>query len=441
MLLLGEKMRVILSGAVVLASLSFTVLPPAFAQSVAAVGGPAEAPPAGFSGQQYVDSRGCVFMRAGFGGQVTWVPRIGRDRKPMCNAVTPSQAAARLAQGDTAAPLGGTQDVGAPMDTIASEMTAGRKTGVFAPIAVPGIEQGAVAPRAVARAQGYVAPAPRAAIQMPNLASAAPSAAPSATYSGGVSGAAACPASAPVLQAIPLTTGGSVTVCTRGDGSATGWVSPNYRGVGAALRGVQGQQTGAALAGGGYTGGGAQGYSGAVSSGQSGRYVQTVIAGQQIIAQRPAPQTYEAAWDDDRLNPYRGWGTATGWAQQAQVWTQKVPAQTVADVARKKAQRSAGLAAQSGTRLTASTMSAGGQTQAAAGGRIYVQVGTFGQPANAQNAAGRLAGMGLPVASAKGIRGGQQLVAIMAGPFASVADASAALSLARGAGFGDAFIR
>jgi hypothetical protein len=432
---LGEKMRMILSGAVILASLSIMALPPVFAQSVAAVGGPAEAPPAGFSGQQYVDSRGCVFMRAGFGGQVSWVPRIGRDRKPMCDAVTPSQAAARLAQGDTAAPLGDTQDVGAPMDTIASDMTAGRKTGVFAPIAVPGIEQGASAPRAIARTQGTSAIVPRAAIQMPNLASAAPS----ATYGGGVSGAAACPASAPVLQAIPLSTGGSVTVCTRGDGSATGWVSPNYRGVGAALRAGQGQQSGAALAGLVHAGGG-QVHNGAASSGQSGRYVQTVIAGQQIIAQRSAPQTYEAAWDDDRLNPYRGLGTATGWSQQAQVWTQKVPAQTLADVARKKAQRSAGTA-QSGTRLTASSMSAGGQSQAAAGGRIYVQVGTFGQPANAQNAAGRLAGLGLPVASAKGMRGGQLLVAIMAGPFASAADASAALSMARSAGFGDAFIR
>jgi len=436
MLLAGEKMRVILSGAVILASLSVMALPPVFAQSVAAVGGPAEAPPAGFSGQQYVDSRGCVFMRAGFGGQVTWVPRIGRDRKPMCDAVTPSQAAARLAQGDTqAAPMGGTQDVGAPMDTIASDMTAGRKTGVFAPIAVPGIEQGAAAPRAVARAQGsaqgYTAPAPRASIQMPNIASAAPNYAPTASYSGGVSGAAVCPSTAPVLQAIPLTSGGSVTVCTRGDGSATGWVSPNYRGVGAALRGGAGGQAGAVLAGGAsYTGGKQAGVAG---GGQGGRYVQTVIAGQQIIAQRPALQTYEAAWADDRLNPYRGLGTATGWAQQAQVWTQKVPAKTHADVARKKAQ--------SGARLTASTMSAGGQTQAAPGGRIYVQVGTFGQPANAQNAAGRLAGMGLPVASAKGMRGGQQLVAIMAGPFASAADASAALSLARSAGFGDAFIR
>jgi hypothetical protein len=438
-------MRVILSGAVILASLSFLAAPPVLAQSVAAVGGPAELPPAGFTGQQYVDSRGCVFMRAGFGGQVTWVPRIGRDRKPMCNAVTPAQAAARLAQGDTAAApqgafgAGQDSDIGAPMDTIASGLGASRKTGVFAPIPVPGLEQGSSAPRSVARSQGYALPAPRTAVQMPNLAAAAPN----TLYGGGVSGAGACPASAPVLQAIPLTTGGSVTVCTRGDGSATGWVSPNYRGVAAALRGggqVQpmGGGQAAGLASAGYAGGGGQA--------SAGRYVQTVLAGQQIIAQRPAAQSYEPAWQDDRLNPYRGLGTATGWAQQAQIWTQKVPAKTHADVARKKAQRSAAWGAawgagQSSARMTASSMSAGGQIQMAAAGHIFVQVGTFGQPANAQNAAGRLAGLGLPVASAKGMRGGQSLVAIMAGPFATANDATAALSLARSAGFHDAFIR
>ena len=54
------------------------------AQSVARVGGPANLPPAGFEGQQWVDSRGCVFLKAGYGGQVNWVPRVGRDRRAMC---------------------------------------------------------------------------------------------------------------------------------------------------------------------------------------------------------------------------------------------------------------------------------------------------------------------------------------------------------------------
>ena len=46
---------------------------------------PAELPPSGFEGREYVDSRGCVFLRSTFGGEVTWVPRYGPDRQPVCN--------------------------------------------------------------------------------------------------------------------------------------------------------------------------------------------------------------------------------------------------------------------------------------------------------------------------------------------------------------------
>lgn len=54
------------------------------AQALNGVDVPAEFPPVSYAGKQYVDSRGCVFIRAGIDGDVVWVPRVNRDRKLLC---------------------------------------------------------------------------------------------------------------------------------------------------------------------------------------------------------------------------------------------------------------------------------------------------------------------------------------------------------------------
>jgi len=54
------------------------------AESLAKSTGPAELPPAGFAGSQFVDSKGCVYIRAGQDGAVQWIPRVNRTRQVIC---------------------------------------------------------------------------------------------------------------------------------------------------------------------------------------------------------------------------------------------------------------------------------------------------------------------------------------------------------------------
>ena len=53
---------------------------------------PVNMPPDGFDGRAFVDSDGCAFLRSTFDGQVTWVPRYGSDREPICGQ-TPTEFA------------------------------------------------------------------------------------------------------------------------------------------------------------------------------------------------------------------------------------------------------------------------------------------------------------------------------------------------------------
>ena len=381
------------------------------AQSLAQIGGPAELPPNSFSGDQYVDSRGCVFLRAGNGGRLNWVPRVTRARKVLCgfpptlgprpaidvaDDIVPETVAPAMAAKAPAAPkppaavvATPVRNVGLPMETIAS---------------LPEMRKAAPAPLVTLDIVRAPAPAVRAA--------------PSQTYeiaasTGVPAGKVGCYTDAPVPQRVTLRNGGTALVCTRGDGTLSGWRPPVY---------PDGARVGASLANPPVE----------FTTHRAGQTGHSAPAPAYTDASNPAPvmpKGYKAAWTDDRLNPNRGRGTAEGQAAQDQIWTRDVPAQLVTDTARKKAKKS--------KTTSVSTSNAATETGAA----IWVQVGTFGVAANATGAAQKLAAMGLPTAKSKISRGGKSLQIVLAGPFGSTADAKAALAMARNAGFGDAILR
>lgn len=208
---------------------------------------PAETPPASYTGIQYVDSRGCAFVRVGVGANVQWVPRVGRDRRQICG-----QSPTRVA----AAPA-------APAQT-ATATTASR------PVVIP---PAPVAPRPVATAPRPVATTPR--IQP----------APVAPASG----------NCPNLPA-------DIRPYFAGPGVRCG---PQAVHPGDAVRGFDQSSLG----------------SGAGEVRQVVRYEVN------------PPPGYRAAWDDGRMNPYRGVFFAGGQRQMEQVWTNTVPRRLVSDPA------------------------------------------------------------------------------------------------------------
>ena len=356
--------------------LCFASAMPGVAQS-----GPAERPPTSFTGQQYVDSRGCVYLRAGYGGQVQWVPRITASRQPLCG-YPPSLGAVNI---EVAAPAPAPMVAAAPVVVAQPVMPAPRLPSPAQPVRV-------------ARSQPVVVASAPAVQPQPIKVQ------PVQVAAGPGPGKIGCYKSAPVAMVVALRGGGSAVVCTRGDGTMNGWRPPVY---------PQGAPVGAAL--------NLPQLAGYQMNGKG----QIVIGGN-----TPAlPKRYRTAWTDDRLNPDRSLGTAQGRAAQDQIWTQEVPAQQAAALPNAKAAPGAK------ARTTVST-----NTNAAAG-TFYVQVGTFGVPDNARGAAARLSALGLPTAKGNLTKNGKALQIVYAGPFGSQAAAQDALSAARAAGFGDAFIR
>ncbi|MCB6178191.1 SPOR domain-containing protein [Rhodobacter sp. Har01] len=383
----------------------------AAAPALAQLREPAEVPPSSYKGQQYVDSAGCVFLRAGFGGKVTWVPRVTRDRKQLCG-YPPSGA-----------PVAPTEMAGA-----ASAAPAPAPNPTLAPApADTAMAAAEPAPKPVAKTTAKAKAKPRAGVETVRLVPEAPP--PGADLR------LACPADTPVAQRLKLRGGGSKVMCTRGDGSLDGASLPIL--VDGSLDGVPvGYAAWAA------DGGAASGEVTATAGAGAGAVDKT---SDKLPAGVPPPG-YKLAWTDDRLNPNRGKQTVDGVYQQDEVWTRTVPAELREDWQKPKPPLTVIVRHRDGSTsehegVVVSTKSDGRrvvQIGEASAGRLMVQVGTFGVPSNAEGAAGRLGALGLPVA--RGSLKGGALTVVYAGPFASAAEAGAALAAARKAGFSDAMI-
>lgn len=106
-----------------------------------ALDGPREQPPASFDGQQFVDSRGCVFLRAARDGKPFWVQRLTGDRQPMCG-YQPTVIEQTVTQ-DTATPetmAGADTDLAeAGPDQTEADQTGPDKTGADTAAAAPDV--------------------------------------------------------------------------------------------------------------------------------------------------------------------------------------------------------------------------------------------------------------------------------------------------------------
>lgn len=420
---------------------------------------PAEFPPASYKGMQYVDSRGCVYIRAGIDGNVTWVPRVTRGRKQVCGAQpTFAKPAAHdlpvIADAPAAAAPAKPAAAPTPVKTPVKTVTAAPK-----PVMV--VRKPAPAPkpatdRAPMKTIASIFTPPKMVKPVRPAPQARPAAKPDPVRA----------AAAPSCDGISAIGRKHMT----GTGLRCGPQAESP--VGAAIRG-NGQRRVAAMAPASVP---------VQAAAPAPRRVQAAAAApakpQPLFgrafdnppvarAVAPIPEGYRPIWQDDRLNPYRGNRTADGRAQMDLVWTQTVPRQLIERASGRDVTRLHPNLRYPFTDLTtqvqtdaqaamasASTKSAGvvstksrapakaAQTAPAtqAGGQSYVQVGTFGVPDNARNTAQRLQQAGLPVRVLNTTRKGKSYQIVLAGPFAGPG-AQTALGTVRKAGFRDAFLR
>ncbi len=400
----------------------------AAAQSAREAATPAEFPPASFSGKQYVDSRGCVFIRAGIDGNVTWIPRVTRSRKQLCG-FQPTQIAA-----DDAAPKAvippTAELITLPKGQRANDpvVADGANVAPSEPVPTP------TAPRVVTTTKPQREPA-RVAKPIPVRTAKASLRRPRPAYN-----------DAYRRDDVPLT----ILTPNWSSGSCQGAseLSRQYINRGSGVR--CGPQDGFA---GGY---------GALDA-NTRVMPKHVYEERQLSRGLSVPDGYRKVWEDDRLNPRRAEmslrqletqsgrqavvvenGDAASGAS-GQIWTRSVPRQGIKQpvnrpvVRLSESRESAGDQDQLVTRLSTRSSPEDGQAPVVEQQK-YVRAATVSDRAKAETVAQSLRKHGLPVRLGKVERAGVTHQVVLAGPFAGPAAAEAALAKVRAAGYAGARI-
>ncbi|WP_136443571.1 SPOR domain-containing protein [Pacificoceanicola onchidii] len=411
---------------------------PAAAQGLDAV--PVNFPPASFNGRQFVDNKGCVFVRAGFDGNVTWVPRVTRQRKQICGQ-TPTFGGG----GGASAPVTATAPAPAPAPTarpvqitadpqpapVRSGVTLAQPSGTIRVLPGGSGTLTPAAPTTTARTAPVVRRAPASkppAAQPPRVVRRVPAPAPTQPR-------ATVRAAPPATGAGPCINGSRTRVVDgRSYVSACGpQKAPQVTSV---RRGWKDSKATAP----------------AITP-QTRIVPRKVYERQQQVLVSAVPEGYRPAWSDDRLNPYRAYQTVEGYRDTQQVWTNRVPRKLTSSVRvhRKKEptiayvgntkQYPTPIISTSGSAHAVKTPVISTRSAPKASGARYVEIGAFTTKAKAQAAAARLSAAGLPVRYGTLKRGGQTLRRVMVGPYASAAALDAGLRTTRSVGYTQAYIR
>ena len=410
---------------------------------------PSEFPPSSYKGKQYVDSQGCVFIRAGIDGNVSWIPRVTRARKTVCG-FKPSLSG-RVASAPAAA-------VEAPV-----QITLNNSTAAAPSIAKPvprRVAKPRRAPAPVVVRQTAPKPAPRV-IQQPVVVAKAPQVVPTTRR---IQAQTACPGASAISQQYLRGNGKSAVRCGPQAAPITGSVTP--------LRGTQ-QVVGIAPSR-------YQAAPAATISSQT-RIVPKHAAQNRINTRNGSvPKGYKKVWDDGRLNPKRAEQTLAGRQQMLLIWTQTVPRRLIdtstgrdvtasvpliypyidvvtqsrelgqVQIVQRNGQIAKRVVRNRGSRTPVYSSRSAPKAEAVARtapapralvGKRYVQIGTFSNAANAQKSAQNVSRMGMAARIGKHRKGGKTFLTVQAGPFTDAGQLKSAITRLRGAGYTGAFAR